>query len=75
VESEAQEVHARAVFHNSAMKLVSQSISNARIQATNEWLSKYGGQTVDAFRVGSDTYLTEEQYAQVKKISVFICLL
>jgi hypothetical protein len=42
------------------MKLVTQTISNRQIQATNEWLRKFEGQGVTMFREASDTYLTEE---------------
>jgi hypothetical protein len=33
--------HMRAVFNKNAMKLVTEAISNARIQAKNEYLKKY----------------------------------
>ena len=73
--SDADDAHARAVFNTSAQKLVTQAISNARIQATNEWLRKFEGQNLAQFRSGSDTYLTEEQYAQVKHIGLHLFVL
>jgi hypothetical protein len=63
--------HARSVFEKSAHKLVSQSISNERICASNEYMQ------MGSFHDGSDTYLTEEQYAIVKHVGLnfIICLL
>jgi 3-methyladenine DNA glycosylase/8-oxoguanine DNA glycosylase len=58
--------HAREVFHKNARKIVTQAISYARIAASNQYLKKFVGQELRAFRDGSDTYLTEEQYAMVK---------
>jgi hypothetical protein len=72
--SDSNESHARVVFNNSVMKLVSQAISNARIQAINDWLKKFKGQVVIVFREGSDMYLTEEQYAQVQHIVLYLIL-
>jgi hypothetical protein len=59
------------------MKLVGQSISNGWIHVSNECLQTIEGQQMDSFRDGSDTYLTEEQYAMVKHVALnFIsCLL
>jgi hypothetical protein len=34
----------RAVFNKNTMKLVTQAISNAQIQATNDYLKKYAEQ-------------------------------
>jgi hypothetical protein len=67
----------RSVFEKSAMKLVCQSISNGRIDALNEYLQMVEGQQMGLFLNGSDTYLTEEQYAMVKYVGLnFIsCLL
>jgi hypothetical protein len=67
----------RSVFEKSATKLVCQSISNGRIDALNEYLQMVEGQQMGLFRNGSDTYLTEEQYAMVKYVGLnFIsCLL
>jgi hypothetical protein len=62
--------HARSVFKKSATKLVSQSISNGHIHALNEYLQTIKGQQMSAFHDGSDTYLTEEQYAMVKHVSL-----
>jgi hypothetical protein len=56
------------VFEKSAHKLVSQSISNGRFCALNEYLQTVEGQQLSSFRDGSDTYLTEEQYAMVKYV-------
>jgi hypothetical protein len=69
--------HARRVFENSAHKLVTQAISNGRIRASNEYLETIEDQQLGSFRNGSDTYLTEEQYAIVKHICLnfIICLL
>jgi hypothetical protein len=69
--------HARSVFEKSAHKLVSQAISNGRIHASNEYLETFEGQQLGAFCDGSDTYLTEEQYAMVKHLGLnfIICLL
>jgi hypothetical protein len=67
----------RIVFEKNAHKLVSQSISNGRIHASNEYLQTVKGQQMGMFYDGSDTYLTEEQYAMVKHVGLnFIsCLL
>jgi hypothetical protein len=67
----------RVVFKKSATKLVTQSISNARIHAPNEYLQTFVGQQTNAFRNGSDTYLIEEQYAMVKHVGLNLisCLL
>jgi hypothetical protein len=62
--------HARSVFEKSAMKLMSQSISNGRIHALNKYLQTIEGQQTSAFRDGSYTYLTKEQYAMVKHVSL-----
>jgi hypothetical protein len=62
--------HVRSVFENSAHKLVSQSISNGWIRASNEYLQTIEGQQLVSFRDGSDTYLTEEHYAMVKYVSL-----
>jgi hypothetical protein len=51
----------RSVFEKSAMKLMSLSISNGRIQTSNEYLQMIEDQQMNVFRDGSDTYLTEEQ--------------
>jgi hypothetical protein len=69
--------HARSVFEKSSHKLVSQAISNGRIHASNEYLEAFEGQQLGSFRDGSDTYLTEEQYAMVKHVGLnfIICLL
>jgi hypothetical protein len=48
------------VFNTSAMKLVTQEISNTWIQATYDWLKTFEEQAVTVFREGSDTYLMEE---------------
>jgi hypothetical protein len=69
--------HTRIVFENNAHKLVGQSISNEQIHASNEYLQTIEGQQMGSFHNGSDTYLTEEQYAMVKHVGLnFIsCLL
>jgi hypothetical protein len=61
----------------SAHKLVSQSITNGRIHASNEYLQTVEGQQLGSFRDGSDVYLTKEQYAMVKHVGLtfIICLL
>jgi hypothetical protein len=51
----------RSVFEKSAMKLMSLSISNGRIQTSNEYLQMIEDQQMNVFCDGSDTYLTEEQ--------------
>jgi hypothetical protein len=58
-------------------KLVSQAISNGWIRASNEYLETFKGQQLGLFHDGSDTYLTEEQYAIVKHVGLnfIICLL
>jgi hypothetical protein len=52
--------HVRSMFEKTAMKLVSQSISNGRIHASNEYLQTIEGKQTNVFRDGSDTYLAEE---------------
>jgi hypothetical protein len=68
--------HVRAVFEKNATKLVTQSILNSHIHASNEYLQKFEGQQVNEFWGGADTYLTEEQYVEVKHVDLhfFICL-
>lgn len=56
--------HARSVFEVNARKLVMQMLSNARSQVVNDYL-KLHDHEVGSFRDASDTYLTEEQYAEV----------
>jgi hypothetical protein len=67
----------RSVFEKSAHKLMSQSVSNGWIHASNEYLQMVEGQQLGSFRDGSDTYLTEEQYTMVKHVGLnfIICLL
>jgi hypothetical protein len=69
--------HVRSVFEKSAHKLVSQSISNGQIHASNEYLKIVEGQQLGSFHDGLDMYLTEEQYAMVKHVGLnfIICLL
>jgi hypothetical protein len=69
--------HARTVFEKSAHKFVSQGISNGCIHASNEYLETFEEQQPGSFRDGSDTYVTEEQYAMVKHVGLnfIICLL
>jgi len=62
--------HAKKVFHTNAMRLVTDALSNARVQVTNDYLKKFRGQEVASFRANSSTYLTEEEYTKVKQISV-----
>jgi hypothetical protein len=52
------------------MKLVSQSISNGCIHTTNKYLQTIKGQQMSVFHDGSDTYLTEEQYAMTKHVGL-----
>jgi hypothetical protein len=56
--------------------LVSQSISNGRIHASNEYLQMVEGQQLGLLHDGLGTYLTEEQYAMVKYVGLnfIICL-
>jgi hypothetical protein len=65
----------RSVLEKSAHKLVSQSISNGRIRASNEYMQMVEGQQMGSFRDSSDTYLTEERHAMVKQyfISCLLC--
>ena len=60
--------HARAVFHVCAKKVVKDSLSNARIQATNLFFKHVKGQHMNKTKGASGTYLTEEEYGQVKPI-------
>jgi hypothetical protein len=62
--------YVRSVFEKSATKLVSQSISNGRIHASNEYFQMVEGQQMSVFHNGSDTYLTEEQYVMVKHVGL-----
>jgi hypothetical protein len=62
--------HTRSVFEKSSHKLRSQSISNGRIRASNEYLQTVEGQQLRKLCDGSDTYLTEEQYAMVKYVGL-----
>jgi hypothetical protein len=68
LQSEDMQDHMRSVFEKRAHKLVSQSISNGQIHASNEHLSMVEGQQLGLFHDGSNTYLTEEQYAMVKHV-------
>jgi hypothetical protein len=67
----------KRVFEKSSQKLLSQSISNGRIHASNEYLQTVEGLQLGSFRNGSDTYLTEEQYVMVKHVGLnfIVCLL
>jgi hypothetical protein len=67
----------RSVIEKNSHKLVSQSISNGQIHTSNEYLQMVEGERMGSFHDGSDTYLTEEQYAMVKHVGLnFIsCLL
>jgi hypothetical protein len=69
--------HTGSVLEKSATKLMGQSISNGRIHASNEYLQTVEGQQTGSFRDGSNTYMTNEQYAMVKYVGLnFIsCLL
>jgi hypothetical protein len=69
--------HVKSVFEKSAHKLMSQAISNGWIHASNDYLETFEGQQLGLFYDGSDTYLTEEQYAIVKHVGLnfIICLL
>jgi hypothetical protein len=60
----------KSVFEKSAHKCMSQAISNGWIRASNEYLETFEEQQPGSFRDGSDTYLTEEQYAMVKHIGL-----
>jgi hypothetical protein len=61
--SEEEMAHARVVFEKNATKLVTQSILNSRIHASNKYFQKFEGQQLNKFWGGSDTYMIEEQYA------------
>jgi hypothetical protein len=60
----------RSVFDKSAMRPLGQSISNGQIHTLNEYLQTFTGQQTNMFHDGSDTYLTEEQYAMVKHVGL-----
>jgi propanediol utilization protein len=62
--------HTRNVFEKSAMKLVSQSISNRHIHVSNEYVETIEGQQTSVFHDGSNMYLTEEQYVMVKHVGL-----
>jgi hypothetical protein len=66
--------HVRSVLEKSAHKLVSQSISNGQIRASNEYMQMVEAQQMGSFHDSSDTYLTEEQHAMVKQYFIS-CLL
>jgi hypothetical protein len=70
LQREDQLDHARSVFDKSPTKLVGQSISNGWIHASNEYLQTFAGHQMNVFHDGSDTYLTEEQYAMVKHVGL-----
>jgi hypothetical protein len=70
LQSEDIRDHMRSVFEKSAMKFVSQSISNGCIHASNEYLQTIKGQQTSAFHDGLDTYMTEEQYVMVKYVGL-----
>jgi hypothetical protein len=70
LQSEDMQDHVRGVFEKSAHKLVSQSISNEWIRASNKYLQMVEEQQMGSFRDGSDMYLTEEQYAMVKHVGL-----
>jgi hypothetical protein len=67
--------HVREVLHKNARKIITQAISYARIAASNKYLKKFVGQELGVFRDGSDTYLTEEQYAMVKHFGFHVFLI
>jgi hypothetical protein len=50
----------RSVFDKSATKLVGQSISNAHIHASNEYLQTFTGPQMNTFCDGSNMYLTKK---------------
>jgi hypothetical protein len=60
LESEDKMDEMRSVFDKSATKLVGQSISNAHIHASNEYLQTFTGLQMNAFRDGSNMYLTKK---------------
>jgi hypothetical protein len=70
LQSEDMWDHMRIVFKKNAHKLMSQSISNGQIHASNEYFQTVEGQQMGSFRDGSDRYLTEEQYAMVKYVGL-----
>jgi hypothetical protein len=70
LQSEDMRDHGTSVFKKSSHKLMSQSISNEWILASNEYLQMVKGQQMGSFRDGLDTYLTEEQYAMVKYVGL-----
>jgi hypothetical protein len=76
LESEDQIDDVQVVFNNSAMNLVTQSISNSRIHASNKYLQTFAGLKRNTFCNGSDMYLTQQKYAMVKHVGLnFICCL
>jgi hypothetical protein len=77
LQSEDMQDHMRSVFEKSNHKLMSQSISNGWIHASNEYMQMVEGQQLDSFCNGSDTYLTAEKYVMVKYVglNLIICLL
>ena len=64
--------HARIVFNANARKVVKDALSNARIQATNLFFKQIKGQPMNKARGSSGTYLTEEEYGQVKHFGVAV---
>jgi hypothetical protein len=67
----------RVVFKKSATKLVTQSISNAQIHASNKYLQTFTGQQMNMIHNGSNMYLTQEQHTLVKHVGLNLisCLL
>jgi len=64
----SEKEHADRVLEANAKKVCRDAFSNARLQATNAYMKTVKGLQVNSFREFSDTYLTAEEYGQVKDI-------
>jgi hypothetical protein len=64
----AEMEHARIVFHAIARKIVKDALCLARVQATSQFFKQIKGQAMSKHRGAARTYLTEEEYGQVKHI-------
>jgi hypothetical protein len=60
--------HADRVLEEVAKKVCRDAFSIARLQVTNAYMKKVKGLEVNNFREFSDTYLTAEEYGEVKDI-------
>lgn len=64
----ADKEHADRVLDVCARKVCRDAFSNARLQVTNQFMKQVKGLPILNFREYSDTYLTAEEYQQVKDI-------